>query len=292
MSTRSALIGGGLGLAVVLGAVSVRQTPVPPASFDPAAVPSAPEAGPDDDAAGDDLPLPPAPPRIAQGDEYERCLSMLSADPFGANGFAEGWAARGGGDGATHCHGLAQVSLGNAERGAEELEKLASRSRGPVAGRAMVYGQAAQAWMMAENPSRSYAATTLALALDPDDPDLLVDRAIAAAGLRRYADAMADLNRALGLDPKRIDALVYRGTARRHLDQLGPARADIDQALATDPENAEALLERGILRQRGGDRAGARADWERVGAVAPDSATADLAQQNLALLDAGPEQRR
>jgi hypothetical protein len=32
----------------------------------------------------------------------------------------------------------------------------------------------------------------------------------------------------------------------------------------------------------------ARADWQRVLELAPDSATADLAQQNLTLLDAGP----
>ena len=51
----------------------------------------------------------------------------------------------------------------------------------------------------------------------------------------------------------------------------------------------EALLEHGILRQRVDDQAGARQDWERAISLEPDSATADLAQQNLALLDAGPD---
>jgi regulator of sirC expression with transglutaminase-like and TPR domain len=58
-----------------------------------------------------------------------------------------------------------------------------------------------------------------------------------------------------------------------------------------DPDNAEALLERGILRQRHDDRAGARRDWERAIELSPDSTTADLAQQNLALLEAGPDRR-
>ena len=60
------------------------------------------------------------------------------------------------------------------------------------------------------------------------------------------------------------------------------------RVLAADPDNAEALLERGVLRQRAEDVEGARGDWERVIAVAPDSQTADLATQDLALLDAGP----
>ena len=63
----------------------------------------------------------------------------------------------------------------------------------------------------------------------------------------------------------------------------------MDRALTLDGDNAEALLERGILRQRQNDRGGARSDWEKAIALAPDTPTADLAQQNLALLEAGPE---
>jgi regulator of sirC expression with transglutaminase-like and TPR domain len=58
-----------------------------------------------------------------------------------------------------------------------------------------------------------------------------------------------------------------------------------------DPDNAEGLLERGILRQRKRDEAGARADWQRIMALVPGTPTADLAQQDLALLEAGPERQ-
>lgn len=248
----------------------------------------APQPAAEDDAA---LPVPPVPPRIAEGSEYDHCLSMLSGDPQGANGYAESWEAAGGGEGAEHCHALAEIALGNAQTGAQTLEHLASASHDDNATRASLFGQAGQAWMMAGDIGRAYAAATLALSLDPDDPDLLVDHAVAAATLDHHQDAVTDLDHALEIEPRRTDALIYRAAAERHLGHLDVAQDDVDRALSLDPENADALLERGILRQRQGDEAGARADWERAKELAPNTATSDLAEQNLALLEAGPDRR-
>ena len=234
------------------------------------------------------LPVPPVPPRIAQGAEYEECLAMLPNDPAGARDMAETWASHDGGEAATHCLALSKVELGDAQGGAAMLEALAASSRAPDAARAEVYDQADEAWLVAGDESRAYAAASVALTLLPDNVDLLVDHAIAAGGLQRFADAQADLSRALELDPKRVDAWVLRGSAWRHLGRLDLAQDDVDRALAADPNNTEALLERGILRQRADDQAGARQDWERAISLAPDTDTADLAQQDLALLDAGP----
>jgi tetratricopeptide (TPR) repeat protein len=237
------------------------------------------------------LPVPPMPPRVAEGEDYEHCLSMLNTDPAGANAFAENWAQEGGNDGAAHCHALAQIALGNVATGAELMEALGRSSTQPGIARASVFGQAGQAWMMTGQADRAYAAATLALALSPDDADLLIDRAVAAASLGRYAEAIDDLDHALDVDPRRPDALVYRGSAWRHEGHLELAQDDIDRALAVDPDDSDALLERGILCQRRGDREGARANWERAIALDPGSTTADLAEQDLALLEAGPEQR-
>jgi len=279
MNTRMVLLvaAAALGLgALGAGAWMEMRPPVPQAEA-MAAVPEIP------------LPIPPVPPRIAEGEDYEHCLSMLGSDPAGANVYAEAWSATGGGDGATHCQALAQVALGNPESGAGMLEKLANTSHAPDVARAIIFGQAGQAWLMSGDAARAYAAAAAALALSPDDPDLLIDRSVAAATLERYQDAVDDLDRALELDPKRADALVFRGAAWRHLDHLDRAQTDIDHALLLDPDNADALLERGILRQRQGNRSGARADWERAMKLAPDTATSDLAEQNLALLEAGPD---
>lgn len=65
--------------------------------------------------------------------------------------------------------------------------------------------------------------------------------------------------------------------------------ADINAALKDMPDNGAALLERGILYQRQGLMEAARADWQDVVAVAPDSDEADLARQDLSLLETDPE---
>ena len=268
-------------LAIIAGALVLAGTP---------ALLHAEEAAPPSTQASVDEtpPIPPVPPRIADGEDYRRCLDMLADDPAGAYAFADAWQASGGGPPALHCEALADIGLGDPQSGAALLEKAAEASPAPDGARAAVLGQAIQAWLMADDPARAYDAATKAIALAPDNPDLRIDRSIAAATLERYADARGDLDHALELDPRRADALVLRAAAWRNEERLSAAQADIDRAIALDPDNPEALLERGIERQRAGDAGGARADWERAKTLAPDTATADLAEQNLALLEAGP----
>jgi tetratricopeptide (TPR) repeat protein len=282
---RVRFVAAGIGVALVLGAGATwhfrtTRQPVPaPAATEPA-VPSA-----DDD---EPLPVPPVPPRIAEGSDYDNCLKLLTDDPEGASAYADAWEATGGGEGATHCHALAEISLGNAVDGAQQLQKLAATSSAPPLARAQVFAQAFEAWLMADDTAHAYEAASQAIALSPGDSELLIDRAIAAGSMGRYLDAVDDLNAALVIDPKRADALTLRAAAWRHEDKIDQAMSDIEGALAIDPESPDAYLERGIIRQRRGDRAGAKADWQHAIQLSPDTATADLAQQNLALLEAGP----
>jgi tetratricopeptide (TPR) repeat protein len=245
------------------------------------------------DAPNDDdslaLPLPPFPPRITEGREYETCLASLADDPAGAVAMAEAWQATGGGEGARHCEGLALIALGKPAAGAAVLEELAGRSNAPPLARASVLGQAGQAWMMVSRPDRAADDASRALDLAPEDSALFIMRASAEGMLNRYQAAIDDLDAALRLDAARPDALVARAVARRKMGQLDMAQADVSRALALDPDDADALLERGILRQRMGDPVGARTDWEHARGVDPNSTTADLAQQNLSLLEAGGE---
>jgi Flp pilus assembly protein TadD len=246
---------------------------------------------PSDYLPAGNLPVPPLPPRIAEGDRYDKCMTMLADDPEGAEAIATSWQTTGGGDGALHCQALALIAKGEPETGAAMLETLAHASEAGGLTRAVLLSQAAEARSMADQDDLALRDASEALALFPDDPDLLIGRATANDALGHASEAMEDLNQALSLDASRGDALVLRAAVRRRMDNLDEARSDIEKAIALDPDDAEALLERGILRQRLGDLSGARQDWIRAQNVDPNSEAAELAAQNLTLLDSGPTKK-
>ncbi len=216
---------------------------------------------------------------------------MIADDPQGAEAMSTSWQATGGGEAAVHCQALASIAAGKPEAGAKQLEDLAHGGKVQGLARAVLLGQAAEARLMVDQAEPALQDATEALTIRPDDPDLLISRANANDALDRGNDAVDDLTHALQLDPSRGDALVLRASLRRRMDQLDEARSDISQALALDPDDAEALLERGILRQETGDLVGARQDWTHAQAADPNSEAAELAAQNLALLDAGAAQK-
>ena len=235
------------------------------------------------------LVLPPVtaadPPHSAEGDAetYDRCMKLARQNPRQAQTLARAWLARGGAHPADHCAAVALIGLGKYQEGATRLQALAQAMimSAPVALRADVLDQAGQAWLLAGDPVRAYAAEGQAVSLRPSDPDLLIDRAEAAASAGYFDQAVADLDRVLKTDPGRVDALIYRASAYRALDRLDPARADIDKALARAPHSAAALLERGNIRRLEGDATGARGDWEEVGHIAPGSPADMAARANL-----------
>ena len=93
----------------------------------------------------EELPVPPMPPRIAENDQYDKCMTMLIEDPEGAEAIAAAWQQNGGGDAALHCQALAMIAIGDPETGAEMLEELAKGNSVPGLMRAVILGQAAQA---------------------------------------------------------------------------------------------------------------------------------------------------
>ncbi|KAI1295215.1 hypothetical protein EDD11_007953 [Mortierella claussenii] len=76
-----------------------------------------------------------------------------------------------------------------------------------------------------------------AMALDPSNGVLPVNRAMALLKLNRFADAEQDCTLGLKLDSKNVKALWRRGIARRSLGKQSEARHDFEAALKVDPLN-------------------------------------------------------
>jgi tetratricopeptide (TPR) repeat protein len=240
------------------------------------------------------VPGVPGKPRNAAADAatYEHCMKLAKQNPAAAQKLASAWHERGGAHPADHCAAVALVGLKQYKEAAIRLEALAqSMTTAPTALRAEVFDQAGQTWGLAGDPARAYAAAGAAVALLPNDADLLIDRAQAAASAGYFDKAVDDLDHVLKANPDRVDALIYRAGANRALDRFDPALEDIEKALVMAPDSAPALLERGNIRRLKGDDAAARRDWERVGQLAPGSQADMAAKANIERLEANENGR-
>jgi len=232
---------------------------------------------------------PPAPADHARA--YATCMARARDQPDEALVSAGVWQKQGGGDAARHCAAVAMIGLGRYDEAAVRLEALAQdiADTAPLDLRVGVLAQAGQAWLLAADAERALAAQTAALALEPGNIELLIDRGITLASLNKYWEAVDDLNAAHDLAPERPDILIFRASAYRYLDSLDLARDDIERALTIAPNDPDGLLERGILHRLAGEAEAARDDWRKVIAVAEGTPAAATARKNLARLADTPQ---
>lgn len=138
-----------------------------------------------------------------------------------------------------------------------------------------------------------------AIAMQPGNPDLFVNRGISKVKSRDSTGAIDDYLRALRLDgnhalaknnlaaiggdkdqasgalldqaiednPSMPYAFAERGYARMEKGELKGALSDYDEAIRIDPGNAEYLLNRGLVRERLRDLAGAYDDYTKAIAI-------------------------
>jgi tetratricopeptide (TPR) repeat protein len=220
-------------------------------------------------------------------ERYNRCLALAAKDPQVAYEKSAAWRGRGGMMYAAHCEAVALINLKRYAEAARKLANLAN-DKFDAATRVQIYIQAANAWMMAEQPGEALPLLSDALEISPGNMDALTDRARARAMHRDWAGADADLTEALGKDPTRVDLLVLRSSARHAMGRKDEARADIDRALDLVPGYAEALVERGGMKLEAGDKAGAQADWEAVLKRAPGGDAAQSARARLEAMGVKP----
>ena len=124
--------------------------------------------------------------------EYARCMGLAKSKPQKGFDAAITWIGLGGGDAAKHCQAVALLELKQYQEAATRLETLAREIRAPKAFRASLFGQAGQAWLMADNSVHAMKILTAAIKLDPKNLNFYVDRAQIAAVQKDYKRALND----------------------------------------------------------------------------------------------------
>ena len=209
--------------------------------------------------------------------DYDICVAQVSTDADKALVYARAWKMEGGANAlaALHCEALALSALGRDAEAASTFSQVAlNMNDAPKEVRAEAYAQAADAWLLADDPARARIAIDQALALDPT-AEYLLWRADIRALSKDWEGVRADTGEVLAEWPTSAEALTLRATALRNLGYPKAALADAERAAAIAPHNLAALLERGLMRAANGNVAGARSDWEDVVRFARETGRSD-----------------
>ena len=228
--------------------------------------------------------------------DSETCRRRAEAGPQQALPLARAWEEAGGGNAARHCIAYA-LSLSGDWRGAAHIfSSLADEMNGfyrqhpdsdLASTVAPLYGQAAQAWLQADEPEKALTAIDAALAITPKDESLHLDRLVALGKSGDFEGAVAESDKVLDLDPKSSDAWLYRAGALREMGLPDQALEAIGEAAKLKANDPAILLERGSIRRALGDGPGAREDWQKVQDLAPGTPEATQASKSLSMLRKG-----
>ena len=221
-----------------------------------------------------------------QSIKYDACLRLAETNPI--KGYKKGlkWYAENGGAAARHCMAASIFFSGDNLNGASRLEALERDiPKENIFLRSQILAQAGQAWLMAGLADRSSQLLTKAINLNPENPELYLDRATIRIERFEYIQALKDLDQAIVLDPSFGDAYLYRAYVKRDSKDIAGALTDINSVLELLPGLPVAILERGFLKETIGDKNGARKDWEIIIKQAPTSEEAKAARIKIIGLD-------
>lgn len=98
----------------------------------------------------------------------------------------------------------------------------------------------------------------------PMDAGAYSDRGAIYIKLKRYDEALIDLNKAIELQPAYADALNNRGVAYYYMGHFVQARYDFTSALSHVSEDGAYYINRGMVYKKIGDHLKAGADFDRA----------------------------
>lgn len=234
---------------------------------------------------------------------YSACLDLAALAPDKAINDALVWQNEAGGIPARHCEAIGLSHMKEYAEAAIRLEKIAEDMR---VGRGMpvrfgkrlvatspmladMYGQAANAWLLAGEIIRAEGAIDIALSLTAhgtsQEAGLLLDRARIAAADEDFGAALTDLEQIKARDPLRNDILLLIASSARGVEEYDKAVKALDTYQALYPDDPSAHLERGNLMDAMGRTDQARQSWLKVLQLVEDGPDATAALANIERLD-------
>jgi tetratricopeptide (TPR) repeat protein len=170
--------------------------------------------------------------------KLQACLKKAHDLPDDAAADAAAWEKQGGGNRALLCEAAAQLQRGEFMMAAPEFARLAAVEGASDPERAaFLYAQAGLAYAEANSNKNAEIQYAAALRLEPQDPDIWLDRATARAGDERYWDAIDDINHALKLMPDMAEAYRLRGQVYTKLGLDSNAGYDFAKAEDLDAQD-------------------------------------------------------
>jgi tetratricopeptide (TPR) repeat protein len=117
---------------------------------------------------------------------------------------------------------------------------------------------------------------TLAIKINPKDPNSYYSRAIAKNELRTWKSALRDYDKAIDLAPKFVDAIVNRAALKDENGDYDGAIVDYNKAIELEPTQPMAYFNRGNARLNMGDKNLACIDWKKSKELGADYADARI----------------
>jgi tetratricopeptide (TPR) repeat protein len=174
-----------------------------------------------------------------------KCLQRAEQFPDQAAAESQVWIKKGGGDPARVCFAFAQFHRGEYESAAREFAALAARMDKLDGKRAAsLHARAGLSAMRANDSKMADKEYAAAIKLEPQDPDIWIDRATGHAASEHYWEALDDLNRALDIMPDMPEALRLRAQVRVKLGQDLSAKSDFEAARGVEEAEKEAGTKR------------------------------------------------
>jgi tetratricopeptide (TPR) repeat protein len=182
--------------------------------------------------------------------KHKLCLEQISKEASMAFERAMIWQDEGGGRRAKHCVAMSLFALGHEVEAAARLDALAIASDGGTnAMRANFYSEAANFWLIGGHPENAYSSASKGLELVNGSVPLFITRARSYFALKRYGDAIMDLDSALINEPENADALRYRANVNLKQGNFNAAKKDINKSLQINPNSIESALVRGQINE-------------------------------------------